>query len=65
MQEHKEKCPKALVSCKLGCGLSLPNDELGLHISSQCPMRPATCQYCMRTVAKDELKVRGQEIVHM
>ena len=47
MPEHlKHDCGMVQETCQLGCGVTLPRNELKIHVTDTCVLRKITCEHC-------------------
>jgi hypothetical protein len=61
IEVHQLKCPNALVSCTLNCGMDLGREELALHLTNDCPKREVACQHCKKGFASDSIESHFME----
>ena len=57
-QLHLEVCDYRLVYCSQ-CGREVLYVNYQIHLTSECPMRPAVCEHCGDSVPIDQLEVRS------
>ena len=52
---HHAECGEVLLLCAVGCGLSIPRNEIAVHESDECPQRLVRCERCNEPVPLESI----------